>query len=286
MFISPMLLEEQEEPFDDDRYLFEPKIDGHRMIVSLMNGKVQMYTKHNNICTGQYPELFHVPVKPGCDVVLDGEVGYMNPDTGLFEFDTLLERFKQRKGPKILEGRLKWPVRYFVFDILHADGADVRGLPFVERMALLDDILTENEYYKKIIRVNGRGKVLFEAIQQLNLEGIVAKRKDSLYASGQTAGWMKIMNYQYENVPIVGYRKKHFALLGQVTDQPEGRIELAMPAVLRRSFHSTAKGMITGEDRNYIYMEPQIRACIRYRSKNKNGLPRAPEFVDLIIKAE
>lgn len=284
MFISPMLLEEErEEPFDDDRYIFEPKIDGHRMILSLVDGKVQMYTQHHNSCTRQYPELFNVPVKPGFDVVLDGEVGYLNPDTCRFEFETLMERFKLSKEPKIREGRLRLPVKYFVFDILFAGGVDVRSWPLIERKALLDEMLTENEFYKKVMRVNRDGSALFDAIKTLSLEGIVGKRKDSPYISGLNDQWLKVMNYQYENVPIIGYRKKHFALLAQMNDEAPDRIELALPGVLRRDFHKAAEEIRTGEDRHFVYIQPQIRARLRYRNWNKSGLLRLPEFVDFVV---
>ncbi|MCQ6559739.1 ATP-dependent DNA ligase [Paenibacillus mendelii] len=283
MFITPMLLEEREEPFDDDRYIFEPKIDGHRMILSLIDGKVQMYTRHHNNCTRQYPELFNVPVKPDCDVVLDGEVGYMNPETGRFEFEHLMERFKQSKEPKIREGRLRLPVRYFVFDVLFAGGEDVRSWPLVERKALLEEILTENEFYKKVMRINRDGSALFDVIKSLSLEGIVAKRKDSRYVSGPSDGWLKVMNYQYENVPIIGYRKKHFALLAQINDGTPGRIELSLPAVLRREFHRAANEIQTGEDRHFVYIQPQIQARLRYRNRNHNGMLRLPEFVDFVV---
>jgi DNA ligase-1 len=55
MFLAPMLLEKREDPFNDERYVFEPKIDGHRMIISIENGKVQLFTRHNNEVTRNTP---------------------------------------------------------------------------------------------------------------------------------------------------------------------------------------------------------------------------------------
>jgi len=57
MFISPMLLETVQAAFSDDNYIYEPKIDGHRLILSHINGQTRLYTRHNNDCTRQYPEL-------------------------------------------------------------------------------------------------------------------------------------------------------------------------------------------------------------------------------------
>jgi DNA ligase-1 len=57
MFISPMLLETAVGPFSHSEYIFEPKVDGHRLIYSQQSGNVRLYTRHNNDCTQQYPEL-------------------------------------------------------------------------------------------------------------------------------------------------------------------------------------------------------------------------------------
>ncbi|MGG1600355.1 ATP-dependent DNA ligase, partial [Paenibacillus naphthalenovorans] len=57
MFISPMLLATAPEAFSHEDYVFEPKIDGHRLILSRTGGQTRLYTRHNNDCTRQYPEL-------------------------------------------------------------------------------------------------------------------------------------------------------------------------------------------------------------------------------------
>ena len=92
MFIQPMLLGKREEPFDDDRYVFQPKIDGHRLILSRTSGHVRLYTRHNNEVTRQYPELHNVPVDGCADIVLDGEVARLD-ETGWVDFEAIMERF-------------------------------------------------------------------------------------------------------------------------------------------------------------------------------------------------
>jgi DNA ligase-1 len=72
MSIAPMLLYSREKPSFDQAYIFEPKIDGYRLILS-KRGKeeIRLYTRHHNECTSQYPELWDVPIDS--DVVLNGE---------------------------------------------------------------------------------------------------------------------------------------------------------------------------------------------------------------------
>ncbi|MDQ0114337.1 ATP-dependent DNA ligase [Paenibacillus harenae] len=276
-----MLLQKKEEPFDDERYIFEPKIDGHRLILVRSGGKVKLYTRHENDVTARYPELHDVPVSCG-DVILDGELAYMEPNTGDICFETTMRRF-QMKGPKIKQGMLQYPVRFFVFDVLNVDGKDVRGLPLMERKAILDNIFFENEYYKRVMHVKGEGNALFSIIKERGLEGIVAKRKDSTYVGRRSDAWLKMINYTYAEVNLAGYRKTEFGWLALYNGRPAGVIELAVPAAHRKAFYSVAKSIVTGEDKNFVYIEPKIRAKVRFRNFNKSGLLRSPEFVDFVM---
>jgi len=187
------------------------------------------------------------------------------------------------KGPKIQQGLLQLPVRFFVFDVLSVDGKDVRGLPLMERKAILDNILVENEYYKRVMHVGGRGADLFNIIEQRGLEGIVAKLKDSKYVGRRSDAWLKMINYTYAEVKLTGYRKAEFGLLANYNGRPAGIIELAVPAEHRKAFYAVAKTIVTSEDKNFVYIQPLIRAKVRFRNWYKSGLLRSPEFVDFVI---
>jgi DNA ligase-1 len=283
MFLEPMLLVKREHPFDDDHYIFEPKIDGHRLILSMQDGAVRLYTRHGNDVTRQYPELHDVPIADGSDVVLDGEVAVVNPDTGAVEFESVMERFQMRKELRIREASVRQPVHYFVFDILQFNGADVRNRPLMERKKLLDAVLTNTPYYSKVIHVDGAGKALFELIKQRGMEGIVAKRRDSVYVGQRDAAWQKIINYHYATVQIAGYRKNQFGWLLQHQGRGVGILELAVPPTHRQAFYGVAKTLVTGEDRDYVYLRPALRAQVRFRNWTRAGLLRTPEFVRFIV---
>lgn len=84
MFLSPMLLETAKSPFSHSNYIFEPKIDGHRLIFSQQDGKIRLYTRNETDCTRQYPELLY-PFDN--DIILDGEVACTDPETGSIGFE-------------------------------------------------------------------------------------------------------------------------------------------------------------------------------------------------------
>lgn len=282
MFISPMLLEKRESPFDDDRYIFEPKIDGHRLIMSVQSDAVRLYTRHGNEVTRQYPELHDVPIADSSDAILDGEVAYVT-ETGAVEFESIMERFRMSRPMSIREASVRRPVHYFVFDILRYKGQDVRSKPLTERRALLNDVLQNNRYFSRTLVVDGAGRQLFEAIRSKRMEGIVAKRKDSTYVSQRSPKWLKIINYQYATVQIAGYRKNQFGWLAQLDGKGVGIIELAVPATHRQAFYGIAQTIVTGKDRDYVYLQPSIQAVVRFRNWTRSGMLRSPEFVRFVV---
>lgn len=200
MFMKPMLMTEHDKPFDDPNYIFEPIIDGHRLQLSLIASKVKLYTRHSNDITRQYPELHNVPMRQPADVILDGEVAYVNPVTGAVEFDTLQERYRMKKEPRIREAKRSNPVIFFVFDILYYNGLDLRNTPLFARKKLLQLVLEDNAFYKKMLYVENEGVALFDLVQRSELEGVACKRKDSLYAEGRTNSWIKIENSEYHSI--------------------------------------------------------------------------------------
>jgi DNA ligase 1 len=87
MFIAPMLAQKATQPFDDEQYIAEPKMDGFRLILSTLDG-VKAYTRHGNEVTARFPDLWQPPIPPG--TVLDGEL-IVTDNHGRPEF-TVMER--------------------------------------------------------------------------------------------------------------------------------------------------------------------------------------------------
>ncbi|MBD3918189.1 ATP-dependent DNA ligase [Paenibacillus sp. PR3] len=281
-FYEPMLLEQADHPFDDERYVFEPLIDGHRLLLSLNKGKVTLYTRHHYEVTRQYPELHNIPVIEACDVVLDGEVARSDED-GKFDFELLMERFRAAKPARIRENSKTKPVHYYVFDILYYNGEDMRLRPLWERKLLLHRILQPNAFYSLMLCVEENGKALFDLMQQRNLGGIVAKNRNSKYVGKRSSDWLKIINYTYVNVDLVGYRKNQFGWLAHYQGHSVGVIELAVPPVARKAFFSIAEQIKCAEDRDFVYIQPHLKAQVRTRHWSRDGMLRAPEFVDFVV---
>ncbi|MDN4096209.1 RNA ligase family protein [Brevibacillus agri] len=221
------------------------------------------------------------------DVILDGEV-YSIDEDGQIDFERVMSRF-QTKGPdRVAAAMGRVPVRFMVFDILHYDGRDLRGLPLLKRKEILDHVVPDAPAIHKIQFIEKEGSALFEAIKEQDLEGIVCKRKDSTYVGKRSADWIKVINYQYSDVYISGYRKGDFGWLASVLEtdgrlRPVGVIELGVPPAHKRAFRGVCQQLVIGEDKNFVYLEPKLQATVKFRNWTKSGMLRSPVFVDFVL---
>ncbi|WP_223592755.1 ATP-dependent DNA ligase [Neobacillus bataviensis] len=273
MFISPMLLHKSDQPFDDTEYISELKLDGIRLIYSVDDtGKVRLYSRHNNEITAKFPELQNLSIPPG--TVLDGEL-IVSGNDGKPDFEAMMSRF--------MSSRDKTPVTFVTFDVIQHEGERVTKLPLLERKELLADIVpTDTALIAKTQFIEGHGEAYFEAIKAQALEGIVLKRKDSRYEVGKRShSWLKVINYQYANVHVVGYRKqpKDFGWLLQFDDgRYAGVMELGVPAKERAKVYNS---QIISENKDFAYIEP-LKCRVKYRNLTKAGLLRLPSFLEWV----
>lgn len=285
MFIAPMLLDQQEKPFSDAAFVFEPKIDGHRLIITRTNNETRLFTRHKTECTRQYPELWQVPVDG--DVVLDGEVCSTDPDTGSINFELVMDRFQLKKSEKINKLSLQKPVHCIVWDILFYNGRDLRGLSLMKRRSILESALQPNEYFSIVPQIEVWGEDLYQSIVERKMEGIVAKRKDSKYVSRRSRDWIKIINYQYEEVYLAGYRKDEYGWLVHVEEngvkRPAGVIKLGGSPKQKKAFYTISKQLIIGEDKKFVYLDPLIKAKVKFRNWTRHGMLRDPVLVDFVV---
>lgn len=287
MFISPMLLATAPKPFSHSDYIFEPKIDGHRLIYSQQSGTVRLYTRHNNDCTQQYPEL-HLPFDD--DIILDGEVACVDPLTGVSDFESVMTRFQTSSKAKIQKLTNNLPAYYAVFDILHYKGKDLRGLPLIKRKEILESIEMPSRSFGMVPHIDGGGEALFEQIENRGMEGVVGKRKNSKYETGRRSdSWKKIINWTHTEVFITGYRKQEFGWLASVPSGTPGKlrsagiIEFGVNPTHKKAFYGVAPQLVTGENKDFVFLNPLLRANVRMRNWTKSGMLRSPVFTEFVV---
>ncbi len=167
-------------------FIHQIKWDGIRGISTIQDGQVAVYSKSGRDATDAYPELSalarHMDAK---QAVLDGEI--MVFVDGKPSFYHVLKRSRVHKRSVVS----RYPVRYVVFDLIMLDGRDLRGEPIEQRQLLLKQRFSGSAAMALADSFND-GEALFALMKQKNMEGIVSKRKGSLYTAGKSHGdWFK-----------------------------------------------------------------------------------------------
>ncbi|MBU8906852.1 ATP-dependent DNA ligase [Desertibacillus haloalkaliphilus] len=205
MFITPMQPFKINEPFDDDRYLTELKLDGIR-IQYHSTPEPKLYTIDGRDITNQFPELLDLPVPSGS--IFDGEV-ILTDTQGKPDFMALIDRFHRNDPAVVRELAKQRPVTYCLFDILRHDGEDLRTVPLFKRKQVLMETVRESERLVHVRFIEGNGQAYFEECKKEQLSGIILKEKDSIYECGQASThWVVVNNQRYHKQS--NYRKTDF----------------------------------------------------------------------------
>ena len=203
--IYPMLATSINEPFDGVGWLFEIKWDGYRAIAFIDNGKVRLVPRNQNELTQRYPELKDLAkLVKAKTAILDGEVVALD-DQGRPSFSLMQQRTGFRPGGRRAASNAAVRVIYYAFDLLYLDGYDWRRVPLEDRKKKLAAILELGDSLRFSDHYEKQGKALFEMAKQKGLEGILAKKRDSIYQERRSSEWLKIKITHRLECVIGGY---------------------------------------------------------------------------------
>lgn len=189
------------EAFDDAKWSFQIKWDGMRLLTAT-GAALRAFNRHGLERTAWFPELGELAqVLKATEAVLDGEAVALWQ--GKPNFRRLMQRVRSRE-PARLAGEI--PVTYVVFDLLALEGRDLRPLPWEERQSLLRERLRPAGPIALVDTVPNEGRMLFEVALRHDLEGIVAKQRDSPYVAGKSGLWRKVKCVKRRPFVVVGYR--------------------------------------------------------------------------------
>ena len=207
--IKPMLAKAGSLPDTqgESEYSFEIKWDGVRAILYLAKNDFKLLSRNSKDITSQYPELSALATilqAKHSTVILDGEIVAFNAD-GLPSF-SLLQHRMGLKG-NLLEKRMRLiPINYIIFDLLQIDSDLLLEEPYYERRSLLEGLALEGPHWQTPAFKTGKGSTILAASRQLGLEGIIAKRLNSIYQPGKRSdAWLKIKNQHRQELLIGGW---------------------------------------------------------------------------------
>jgi bifunctional non-homologous end joining protein LigD len=178
-------------------WLHELKLDGYRVQARKYGDKVQLLTRTGLDWTHRMKTIATLVGKlPAEQVILDGEVVVL-AENGTTSFADLQAAFQ--------EG-VKKPLSYFVFDLLHLNGHNLRGLPLIERKTLLATLLKDSgEFLRLSEHLESDGEAIFKKACEMHAEGIISKRASSKYSSGRGGSWLKLKCVHEQEFVIGGF---------------------------------------------------------------------------------
>jgi bifunctional non-homologous end joining protein LigD len=184
---------------DGDEWLHELKLDGYRVLAYLRRGKrVRLSTRNGNDFTARAPAVVAELAGLAADeAVLDGEMVVLRPD-GVTDFQLLQNALGSGSAGDIV---------YYAFDLPYLDGLDLRGVPLEARKQELKDLLSRTPRARVRLsdHIVGDGPAFLEQACAAGAEGIVAKRRDSVYRGTRTRDWLKIKCLARQEFVIGGF---------------------------------------------------------------------------------
>jgi len=175
-------------PFNDPGFLFEWKYDGYRVLVR-KDREVELISRNGNLLNTSFPDIVQAVESVPGDFVFDAEL-CVGSGRGA-EFGLLQQRAKTVSPRNVPAAARKCPARLYVFDML-ASKKDLRGLPLIERKAILRDSFEDADRLSFVSGIIGDGIAVFGLVKQHKFEGMLAKRLASTYQRGRSRDWYKI----------------------------------------------------------------------------------------------
>lgn len=285
--IRPMLIGIEEPCFDDEDFIYELKMDGVRCLMYL-DDHTFIQNKRGLSLNKKFPELknIHKQVKQRC--ILDGEL-YIFKD-GKSDFFEIQKRTLTSDTFKIRLHAKEYPATFTAFDILMEGDEVLFQEPLMKRKKRLERILKENERINLSRYIETEGIALFELAKNKGLEGIVAKRKDSVYhPEKRTKDWIKSKHLLDDDFIITGYIPKDKGLVSLVLAQYKNKelrykghvtmgVSLAYLHTHSKKTDSCPFPMLPQGNEDAIWIKPHLCGIVTFMEYTKQGGLRQPVF--------
>jgi bifunctional non-homologous end joining protein LigD len=297
-WLEPELATLTKDRFSDSGWIFERKLDGERCLSYVDAGGVRLMTRNQHDITGTFPEIATaLTAQRRQDCVVDGEIVAF--DGSQTRFERLQQRLGvARPGPDLLT---KYPVYYYIFDVLYAGGRDTRALPLLERKDVLRAALAFDDPLRYTEHRDTDGETYYRQACRDGWEGLIAKRTGASYRAGRTKDWLKFKCESGQEFVIGGFtdpkgsRVGFGALLLGYYDTGgalayAGKVGTGFDTRTLVSLHETLAGLERSTppfDRgvlprsNVHWVEPRLVGQVGFSEWTRDGELRHPRFQGL-----
>lgn len=273
-----------------ERWLHEIKVDGYRCQLHVWHGTVMAYTRRGYDWANRFRSIADAAkTLPVREAIIDGEVIVPGPD-GLSDFGELQSELAAGRSDRFV---------YYAFDLLYADGYDLRSSPLIARKEALERLLASIPSGRFLYsqHVEDDGPTVHARACEMSIEGIVSKLKDSAYRSGRNESWVKTVCRKRETFPVVGFvRKEPRTIAALYLGRREGR-ELVYAGKAGTGFTgdtardlrerldpiATRKSPLTKPVKKpkATWVKPGILVDVEYRAVTEDGRLRHASFKGL-----
>jgi bifunctional non-homologous end joining protein LigD len=288
-------------PKPEDRYGFEFKWDGIRAICYWDGRALRLLTRNRKDVTARYPELQALKDQLGDRrTVLDGEIVALD-ERGRPSFEELQKRMGLTAASEIQRQMQLTPVAYLLFDVLSLDGDLLLSEPYLARRERLVGLGLGGRNWQTPPHQVGQGLALMRASRENGLEGVIAKRLDSVYEAGRRSGaWLKVKNRLRQEFVIGGWvdgegRRQGVPGALLVGTYEGGRLVYAskvgtgftdatlarLGSLLRPLERDTSPFEVGGPPGRPHFVEPRLVAEVEFSEWTRGGELRAPSFKGL-----
>ncbi|WP_064199112.1 ATP-dependent DNA ligase [Brevibacillus brevis] len=275
--IKPMLLQKSDSP-PSGNLIHQLKFDGFRCLLHYDQGQIRLFTRHQNECTTQFPEI--QPDLNCSSAIIDGEMIVMDGIKPCWE--SVMKRFQTTKPISIKHLMSTIPAHFVAFDIIYVNNQSTVSMPLIDRLNLLESIVEPSNSIS-ICPSSSDGQQLFNRVKELGLEGICSKSLNSRYLlDTRSDHWLKTKVYMYETVTVTGIKKSEFACSLSKDGDYVGTMEFVNKEA-RAKLHQRSKSLIVNESNDWRYVKPEIQCKVKFQCYTKSGLMRSPSFVEFVL---
>jgi len=284
-FLTPMKAVLTADRPAGEGWVFERKLDGIRCLAVKDGERTRLYSRNELSLNDRYPAIAAALDADAADgFVIDGEA---------VAFVGGRDRFGGGDGAVLY---------YYVFDVLVADGRDVRGLPIEERRKTLEGALTWKDPLRITDQVTGDGAALLEQACSDGWEGLIAKRLGTPYVSTRSRDWLKLKCTRAQELVIGGFtapkgsRTDLGALLVGYFDGDRLRYAGKVGTGFSHATLEELAGQLAplqrdtspfepekGLPRDATWVEPELVAQIAFMEWTADGRLRHPSFLGMRI---
>ncbi|MGK8487440.1 ATP-dependent DNA ligase [Nocardia asiatica] len=284
--LSPMLATPGEvAELTADEWCFETKWDGFRLIAEIDAGALTLRSRAGNIVTDRYPGIAALRRElSGHQVVLDGEAVVFD-DHGVAILGLL-----QADAARAV---------FVAFDVLYLDGTSLLRKRYSDRRRVLEALAANAPSLVVPPRLDGSGADALRYSQEQGLEGVVAKRKDSVYLPGKRGhSWVKQRNWRTQQVLIGGWRRStardfksllvgiphdgrlvYVGRVGTGFNEPDMRALAARLRKLERKTSPFDNDLTAEERKEAVWVTPKLAGTVRFMNWTEAGRLWHPAWV-------